>query len=269
MENNLGDSTLLYSVSGAPLVPTEANMVNVIPEEPPFELTQHSEENIENLLPQESAQVSAVPIAASNASASITLVIQALILEIEKRHEIPMLILNSETNISSISSHQRIEHVDSPMGPSPTNAKPSGLYKEYHTIPNPDKEETEEYKLSGIDEKVLHEVDESSNVNEIPYSREYYKLWLERKHLLEKEAERRAKVTAKQWQKDKMNLKQIIDESLKEYIELYERAHALLLQFEYEKSEWMNRVHNFMQTNLQPNGKSLVLLPSFCSNFLH
>jgi hypothetical protein len=57
------------------------------------------------------------------------------------------------------------------------------------------------------------------DMEDIPYSYEYNKLWLERKTFLEKEAERKARTTALQWQKEKKTLKQIIDESLKEYVE--------------------------------------------------
>ncbi len=73
------------------------------------------------------------------------------------------------------------------------------------------------------------------------YSATYHKLWLERKVILEKEAERRARVTARQWQKEKVSLKKLIDDSLKEYIDLYEKAHALYLQFENEKTEFISR----------------------------
>lgn len=73
------------------------------------------------------------------------------------------------------------------------------------------------------------------------YSATYHKLWLERKVILEKEAERRARVTARQWQKEKVSLKKLIDESLKEYIDLYEKAHTLYLQFEHEKTEFISR----------------------------
>lgn len=88
-------------------------------------------------------------------------------------------------------------------------------------------------------------VEEDSDViyqKEIENSVEYQKLWLERKTTLEKEAERKAKAQVKQWQREKIPLQKIIDDSLKEYIELYERAYALLLQFEHEKSEWTNKI---------------------------
>jgi hypothetical protein len=103
------------------------------------------------------------------------------------------------------------------------------------------------------------------DMEDIPYSYEYNKLWLERKTFLEKEAERKARTTALQWQKEKKTLKQIIDESLKEYVELYERANALLFQFEYEKAIWMNTLQNSLQNNSYPaisNGKSIF----FCTS---
>lgn len=59
-----------------------------------------------------------------------------------------------------------------------------------------------------------------------------------RKKELELKAERRARLTCKRWQQDRRSLEEIIDSSLKEYIELYETAHAIRIQFEEEKAKW-------------------------------
>ena len=63
-------------------------------------------------------------------------------------------------------------------------------------------------------------------------------LWSTRKAMLEQQAEDRAKQCCLKWQKDKLSLQQVIDESLQDYIELYEKASALRMQFEHEKSAW-------------------------------
>eukprot|EP01038_Epipyxis_sp_PR26KG_P013379 gene13379-17941_t len=61
-----------------------------------------------------------------------------------------------------------------------------------------------------------------------------------RKHELEENAEKSAKRTFQIWQREKQSLERIIDEHFKEYIEIYEKAHALRLQFEAEKSKFVS-----------------------------
>eukprot|EP00981_Chlorochromonas_danica_P016333 scaffold16836_cov258-Ochromonas_danica.AAC.3 len=80
---------------------------------------------------------------------------------------------------------------------------------------------------------------------------QYAELWLARKKELEKIAEHRAKLTFQSWQRDHRTLEDIIDGSLKEYIELYETAHALRLQFEAEKAHFMSKILALV------NGRSL------------
>ena len=120
----------------------------------------------------------------------------------------------------------------------------------YFEIPLHNKD-LEQVPINGDDEK--DEIkEEFFRSNEIEYftftenvhSDTYRKLWNERKRALEKEAERKARLTAKQWQREKIPLRKIIDDSLKEYIDLYEKANSLYLQFEHEKSEWINRIRN-------------------------
>ena len=73
-------------------------------------------------------------------------------------------------------------------------------------------------------------------------SREFEALWQKRKLDVEKSAEGRARVVFRQWQRDRVTLEQAIDSSLKEYGEMYEKAHALRLMFEEEKSQWSRKV---------------------------
>ena len=82
------------------------------------------------------------------------------------------------------------------------------------------------------------------STNEI--STEFEELWTKRKLDVEKSAEGKARVVFRQWQRDRLTLTQAIDESLREYADMYEKAHALRLMFEEEKSQWscqVMRVH--------------------------
>lgn len=71
----------------------------------------------------------------------------------------------------------------------------------------------------------------------------YHALWLSRKKELETRAEERAKLTYLSWQRDRKSLEDIIEGSLKEYIDIYEKAHALRLQFEAERQQLMSTVN--------------------------
>jgi len=73
-------------------------------------------------------------------------------------------------------------------------------------------------------------------------SAEFEELWIKKKCDVEKCAEGRAKALFRQWQRDRTTLEQAIDASLKEYAEMYEKAHALRLMFEEEKSQWSRKI---------------------------
>lgn len=88
-----------------------------------------------------------------------------------------------------------------------------------------------------MEEEDPREKSEDEEFNEI-----YAKLWQARKRDLEQKAEHRAKSTFQEWQRDRRSLEDIIDSSLKEYVELYETAHALRLQFEAEKTKWTSKL---------------------------
>jgi hypothetical protein len=94
-------------------------------------------------------------------------------------------------------------------------------------------------------------------------SNEFVQLWSKRKLALEKRAEEKAKTTFSQWQRDNKTLQDAIDGSLKEYVELYENAHALRLQFEAEKSKWMSRI--IAMTQKSSHGKSIAQ----CQQYYH
>lgn len=74
--------------------------------------------------------------------------------------------------------------------------------------------------------------------------KEFDDLWQARKATAEESAERNARVTFRQWQRDRLTLEQAIDASLKEYAEVYERAHALRLMFEEEKAQWSCKIQH-------------------------
>ena len=73
-------------------------------------------------------------------------------------------------------------------------------------------------------------------------STEFEELWTKRKLDVEKSAEGKARAVFRQWQRDRVTLTQAIDESLREYADMYEKAHALRLMFEEEKSQWSRQV---------------------------
>ena len=75
--------------------------------------------------------------------------------------------------------------------------------------------------------------------------------------ILEKRAENKAKVKFQEWQRDKLSLEEIIDNSLKEYVEIYEKAHALRLQFEAEKAMMTAKMHQIVNAKFLPQGKRL------------
>lgn len=102
--------------------------------------------------------------------------------------------------------------------------------------------------------------DQSSLTNIIPFEDEnsfesdskdqanYEILWIKRKRELEIQADKNAKKIFKSWKKEKLSLKEIIDISLKDYIELYEHAQALRLQFEAEKNEWIEKARSLLDS---------------------
>jgi hypothetical protein len=71
---------------------------------------------------------------------------------------------------------------------------------------------------------------------------EFEPLWNKRKAEVEKSAESRAAAQFRQWKRDRVSLESAIDASLKEYGEMYEKAHALRLLFEEEKRQWAAQV---------------------------
>jgi hypothetical protein len=153
---------------------------------------------------------------------------------------------NAETNVIPETSVE-LKEVEMDIEKSPLN---------YHQIPFEEPTETSSFEPEHIVYDTRFDAyssipkEKETTSSDAFHSEEYQKLWLERKSYLEKEAERKAKSTVKQWQREKLPLKRIIDDSLKEYIELYERAYALLLQFEFEKSEWTNKMRAVMITQL-------------------
>jgi hypothetical protein len=72
--------------------------------------------------------------------------------------------------------------------------------------------------------------------------REFEPLWNRRKAEVEKSAETKAAALFRQWKRDRTSLESAIDASLKEYGEMYEKAHALRLLFEEEKRQWAAQV---------------------------
>jgi len=77
---------------------------------------------------------------------------------------------------------------------------------------------------------------------------EFDKLYAKRKTELEMQAESRAKLLSAKWTREGLSLTTIIDQSLREYIDMYETAHALRLQFEAEKLLWKSTAMKSIQT---------------------
>lgn len=79
-------------------------------------------------------------------------------------------------------------------------------------------------------------------INEAQASIDIESMWNARKYEIEVEAEKRASILSQKWIKEKKSIEAAIDESLKDYGELYEKAHALRLQFEHDKREWQAKI---------------------------
>ncbi|RYH14473.1 hypothetical protein EON65_33565 [archaeon] len=97
----------------------------------------------------------------------------------------------------------------------------------------------------------------------------YHSLWLSKKKELETRAEERAKVTFLSWQRDRKSMEDIIEGSLREYIDIYEKAHALRLQFEAERQQLMSTVNAMLASRTPMENSATSYLPNskFPSNF--
>ena len=84
---------------------------------------------------------------------------------------------------------------------------------------------------------------------------DFQSLWLQRKQLVEAEAEAKARQLFRQRQRDQVSLEASIDSSLREYGDMHEQAHALRLQFEDEKHRWMTTVLETARTAENTPGK--------------
>lgn len=90
-------------------------------------------------------------------------------------------------------------------------------------------------------EKSVEIVDEDEEKAKLYHSQVEF-LYNERKLIIEKEAEARAVLLAQKWQTEKVSLEAAINESFRDYGELLEKAHALRLLFEHEKTGWQSRM---------------------------
>lgn len=93
--------------------------------------------------------------------------------------------------------------------------------------------------------------------------RDFDSLWNVRKAQLQQSAEQRALVTFRQNMKERKKLEQVIDESLKQYCELYEMAQVVKLHIEAEKAEWLARASQqylepYQDQQLPPQSFSLL-----------
>ncbi len=96
---------------------------------------------------------------------------------------------------------------------------------------------------SNVPNKSQRNVEEHyNNLESDEEKKSFEKAWNERKHVLEQAAEARALVVFNNFQKDNKSLQQVIDSSLTDYVEMYEKAHTVRLQFEAEKADWTRQV---------------------------
>ncbi len=70
--------------------------------------------------------------------------------------------------------------------------------------------------------------------------------WMKRKLLIEQTAQVRALTTFNKNQREKKSLEEVIDASLKEYADMYEKAQTVKLQFEAEKNDWSKKLRQSM-----------------------
>lgn len=108
-----------------------------------------------------------------------------------------------------------------------------------------------------------------SDVNE-DNQKKIESIWEKRKLALEEEAKTRAKQVYRERKRKGLSLKQVIDESLREYVDMYENAHALRLQFESEKEDWtrsiQEKIREEMQEKTPPNIRFPPSVTPFASN---
>jgi hypothetical protein len=101
---------------------------------------------------------------------------------------------------------------------------------------------TENYRNFDYDSEMKHEDCQifDSNMNQINGYDKFVveKMFEKRKGELEKQAEIRAKRICRRWEQDKVTLQRAIDESLKEYVDLYEKAQALHSYIQHQQSVW-------------------------------
>ena len=96
---------------------------------------------------------------------------------------------------------------------------------------------------------------------------QFDKVYSKRKMELEMQAETRARSISARWAKEGLSLQTIIDTALKDYIELYENAHALRLQFEAEKEAWKKSAMENMQRDPDSDRYQKQKTCATCSQF--
>ncbi len=75
--------------------------------------------------------------------------------------------------------------------------------------------------------------------------------WNKRKFILEQAAEVRAMSAFAENLKQKKSLEEVIGTLLKDYLEIYERAHTVKLQFESEKTDWTRKIRQSMSEEME------------------
>ncbi len=119
-------------------------------------------------------------------------------------------------------------------------------YSSFHNTTSSISTASNKHIVNVVEKDIDREPMDNDNTGSSEY---YHKLWHQRKYHLEKIAEERAKIRFHRWQRDNRTLEDIIDGSLKEYIDLYESAHALRLQFEAEKSKWTSKMMQLLSSS--------------------
>jgi hypothetical protein len=75
------------------------------------------------------------------------------------------------------------------------------------------------------------------------------KFWEECKADCENQAEKKSKALLRLWEREGVTLAEAIESTLKEYSEIYEKAHAIRELFEQEKQKWKEQVMTMVLNN--------------------
>lgn len=139
----------------------------------------------------------------------------------------------SEDSIKSVESNaDRQEQIELPNRVGNTDAESVQANVKFNSTP---RGQLDKYNVKSN----YIEIDEEENcASNHLFQTKLQKFWEDCKHDVEHLAERKAKAMLRVWQRDCLSLTDIIESTLKEYDDIYTKAIAVKLQFDYERDKW-------------------------------